>query len=93
MTFSNGVVYRGTFDLDPTKKPKTMDMHVHEGPDKHVGKSALCIYALDGPHLIWAPCDPGSGNRPSAFPPSESQEPLCLVFRKEKVFQGMHVRT
>jgi uncharacterized protein (TIGR03067 family) len=88
MTFSSGEVYRGTFGLNPTARPKAMDMVVEEGPEKHRGKTALCIYALDGPHLVWAPGDPGAGKRPTAFPPSESREPLCLVFRKEKVLQA-----
>jgi uncharacterized protein (TIGR03067 family) len=84
VTFDGGVVYHGTFALDATAKPKAMDMLVEVGPEKHCGKTALCIYALDGPHLVWAPGDPGAAKRPTAFPPSESREPLCLVFRREK---------
>jgi uncharacterized protein (TIGR03067 family) len=84
VAFGNGDVYEGTFEIDPTAKPKAMDMLVHAGPEKHRGKTALCIYALDGPHLIWAPADPGVTERPTAFPPTESRDPLCLVFRREK---------
>ena len=84
VTFGNGDVYEGTFEIDPTARPKAMDMAVHDGPEKHRGLTALCIYALDGPHLIWAPADPGVTRRPTAFPPTDSREPLCLVFRREK---------
>ena len=88
--FNNGDVYVGTFDLDPTKKPKALDMTVVEGPDKYKGLTTRCIYALDGDHLVWCPGDPGSGERPKAFPPSDSHEYLCVVFRREKTFRGPH---
>ena len=80
--FNNGDVYEGTFDLDPTKKPKAMDMTIVAGPDKHKGLAAHCIYALDGDHLVWCPSEPGTMGRPNAFPATDSSENLCLVFRR-----------
>jgi len=80
--FNNGEVYVGTIDLDPTKKPKAMDMTVTDGPERHKGQVARCIYALDGDHLVWCPNEPGAGDRPKAFPPTESQQFLCVVFRR-----------
>ena len=85
--FSNGDVYLGTFDLDPTRKPKSMDMTVSEGPLKYKGVTAKAIYALDGEHLVWCPAEPGAKERPKAFPPTDSQEFLCIVFRREKPFR------
>jgi uncharacterized protein (TIGR03067 family) len=82
--FSNGDVYLGTFDLDPTRKPKAMDMTVNEGPLKFKGVTAKAIYALDGEHLVWCPAEPGATERPKAFPPTDSLEYLCIVFRREK---------
>ena len=82
--FNNGDVYEGSFDIDPTKKPKSMDMTVVEGPDKHKGYAAHCIYALDGDHLVWCPGEPGAKPRPNAFPATDSSENLCIVFRREK---------
>lgn len=82
--FNNGDVYVGTFDLDPTKKPKAMDMTITEGPDKHKGLVAHCIYALDGEHLVWCPGEPGAGERPNAIPGTDSQKVLCVVLRRDK---------
>ena len=80
--FNNGDVYEGTFDLDPTKKPKAMDMVVTDGPAAYKGLTARCIYALDGDHLVWCPASPGTADRPRAFPPTDSHELLCIVFRR-----------
>ena len=82
--FTNGDIYLGIYTLDPTTKPKMMDMTIHEGPDKHRGKTSLVIYELDGDHLIWCPAEPGTGNRLAAFPPDDDMHHLCLVFRREK---------
>src|SRR5712692_5405849 len=39
-------VLRGTYKLDPTAKPPTIDVTYTEGPDK--GKTLYGIYALEG---------------------------------------------
>jgi uncharacterized protein (TIGR03067 family) len=82
-TFKNGSIYLGTFRLDPTRKPKAMDMLITEGPD-YQGQTALAIYALDGDHLIWCPAKPGTAERFKYFPPEEDKEHLCVVFHREK---------
>jgi uncharacterized protein (TIGR03067 family) len=86
--FKNGDIYLGIYTLDPTTKPKMMDMTIHEGPEKHRGKTSLVIYELDGDHLIWCPAEPGTGNRRSAFPPDDDLQHLCVVFRREKQRQA-----
>jgi uncharacterized protein (TIGR03067 family) len=40
------VVYKGTFKVDATQKPKTIDLMFTEGPEK--GNTALGIYELNG---------------------------------------------
>jgi uncharacterized protein (TIGR03067 family) len=82
--FKNGDIYLGVYTIDPTTKPKMMDMTIHEGPVKHRGKTSLVIYELDGDHLIWCPAEPGTGNRLAAFPPDDDTRHLCIVFRREK---------
>ena len=82
--FKNGPVYTGTFTLDPTRKPKAIDMAITDGPEKHKGKVSLGIYALDGNNLIWCPSDPGSAERLSAFPADDDMKHLCIVFHREK---------
>jgi uncharacterized protein (TIGR03067 family) len=88
--FHSGDLYLGTFTLDPTTRPKAMDMTVTEGPERHRGKTALCIYEIDGDHLIWCPGNPGSGERLKAFPPEQDTGHLCLIFHREKRRTGLH---
>jgi len=80
--FRNGESYRGKFTLDPTHRPKGMDMRITEGPERHHGKIARAIYALDGKHLIWCPNKPGLDDPLPFFPPPGDTEHLCIVFRR-----------
>jgi uncharacterized protein (TIGR03067 family) len=82
--FKNGDIYLGVYVLDPTTKPKMMDMTIQEGPEKHRGLTSLVIYELDGDKLIWCPAEPGTGCRRCAFPPDGDLHNLCIVFRREK---------
>jgi uncharacterized protein (TIGR03067 family) len=82
--FRTGEIYVGTYHLDPTRKPKAMDLAISEGPPRHRGKTALAIYDLDGDHLIWCPAEPGVGDRLRAFPPEEDLKHLCLIFRRDR---------
>jgi uncharacterized protein (TIGR03067 family) len=82
--FRNGEVYQGTFILGPTERPKTLDMVITEGPERHRGQKSLGIYAFDGDRLIWSTGKPGSTQRPRFFPAREDREPLCIVFRRQK---------
>jgi uncharacterized protein (TIGR03067 family) len=83
--FSNGDIYVGTYQVDPTKKPRAMDMAIQEGPARHRGKTSLCIYEFVGDHLFWCPSDPGNEERMNGFPPEDDTRHLCIVFRREKV--------
>ena len=84
MRFRNGDIYVGTFTLDPTSRPRAMDMLIQDGPEPHRGKTSLAIYQFDGHHLIWAPAEPGKGERGRAFPPGDDRERLCVIFRRQR---------
>jgi uncharacterized protein (TIGR03067 family) len=84
LTFTSGDIYVGTFHLEPTCKPRAMDLVLEEAPERHRGKSVACIYEFDGDYLIWAPTEPGCGQRLPAFPSSSDLDHLCIVFRREK---------
>ena len=84
MRFTNGDIYVGTFELDPTKEPRWIDMTVHEGPTRHKGKTSLGIYELTGDHLIWCPGEPGTDVRPHGFPRRGDKSQLCVVFVRER---------
>ncbi len=64
ITRGMGAEYKGTFKIDPTKTPKTMDMTFTDGPEK--GNTSYAIYELDGD--TWKLCLSLAGkNRPTAF--------------------------
>src|SRR5947209_2159895 len=51
-TIDENEKYKGTFKLDPSKKPKHIDMTVKEG-DKFVNMTSLGIYELKGDKMKW----------------------------------------
>jgi uncharacterized protein (TIGR03067 family) len=82
--FKNGPLYMGTLRIDPQQYPKTMDMLVQEGPDRHRWKTALCIYELEGDRLRWCPGEPGRKERLEEFPPEDHLAYYCTLFRRER---------
>jgi uncharacterized protein (TIGR03067 family) len=82
--FTNGDQYEGRFRLDPTSRPKSIDLVIDEGPERHRGKESKGIYLLDNDHLLLCPGVPGSGERLEAFPEPEDRTHLRLVLRKNK---------
>lgn len=73
--------YKGTFKLDPTKKPKQINMTVKEG-DKFVKMTSLGIYELKGNTLKWAANEPGKDQRPDEF--AEREGMLYVVLERQK---------
>jgi uncharacterized protein (TIGR03067 family) len=67
-----------TFKLDPSKKPKRIDLR-REG----VADPALGIYALDGGELKLCYGEPGDP-RPSAFASKPGSRHFLLVLRRAK---------
>jgi uncharacterized protein (TIGR03067 family) len=73
--------YRGTFKLDPTQKPKTIDFTFTEGPEK--GNVSLGIYELDGDS--WRICLGLTGKpRPTAFVTKKDTGHALEVLKRAK---------
>jgi uncharacterized protein (TIGR03067 family) len=82
--FKDGYTYTGTFDLVPGVLPRAIDMFIEDGPERHKGKTALCVYELIGSRLRWCATEPGTRERLTAFPSVEDPNHLCLVFQREE---------
>jgi uncharacterized protein (TIGR03067 family) len=80
--FQDGDTYLGTFRLGPEQQPRAMDMLIDEGPARHRGKIARCIYELEDDTLRWCTGEPGAEERPAAFPPENAPKYLSLRFRR-----------
>lgn len=78
-TVNGQVVEKGSFTLDETKKPYTLDITVVEGDD--AGQKQLAIFELDaaGKTMKVAIGQPGAPVRPSAFAMAEGVEMLVMV--------------
>jgi uncharacterized protein (TIGR03067 family) len=75
------VTYSGTLKIDPSKKPKTIDVHFTDGPEK--GKTSFGIYELDGETLkicIGLVDKP----RPSEFASKAGSGHVLEVLKREK---------
>jgi uncharacterized protein (TIGR03067 family) len=82
--FADGDIYMGTLDVDGTAQPAKMTMLIVEGPGKHRGKTAVCLYEQDGETLRWCASEPGRGDRLTAFPAEDDSRYLSLLFRREE---------
>ena len=78
------VIVQGTFKIDASKSPKTMDLTVTEGPEKTKDKTALSIYVLDGDELTWCVSEPGSSERPEKLATKEGVKRMLVKFKREK---------
>jgi uncharacterized protein (TIGR03067 family) len=64
---TKGGTIKGTFKVDPTKKPKTIDFTITGGDKKFDGKTSLGIYELKDGKLKWCGGEPGKEDRPTEF--------------------------
>jgi uncharacterized protein (TIGR03067 family) len=79
------VIVKGTFKLDPSKKPRAIDMTVTEGGrDDDKGKEAHGIYELDKGTLKWCTSMPGVEGRPKEFATKEGTGDLLVTLKKDK---------
>jgi uncharacterized protein (TIGR03067 family) len=78
------VIVQGTFKIDASKAPKTMDLAITEGPEKVKDKTALSIYVLDGDELTWCVSEPGSSERPEKLVTKEGVKRMLVKFKREK---------
>ena len=72
---------QGTIEINPTKKPKTIDMKPDSGSNK--GKTLLGIYELDGDNLKTCLALPGK-DRPADFATAAEDAQQLVVYKREK---------
>ena len=72
---------QGTIEINPTKKPKTIDVKPDSGSNK--GKTLLGIYELDGDNLKICLAAPGK-ERPTAFATASENGQQLVVYKREK---------
>jgi uncharacterized protein (TIGR03067 family) len=82
ITFDGTLNFKGTFKIDPSKKPKQVDMTVKEGGMGFDGKTALGVYELDGDTLKWCTNFPGADNRPKGVDDKEGH--MAVTFKRAK---------
>jgi uncharacterized protein (TIGR03067 family) len=81
VTESADATFSGTFKVDPSKKPKTIDVTFGDGPDK--GKTLLGIYELEGD--TYKVCtDPEGKSRPTEFKIKPGSGHVLQVLKREK---------
>lgn len=74
-------VDKGTVKLDPTAKPKTMDITGVEGPNK--GKVFPAIYELNGDTLRLC-YELGGKGRPTEFKSMPGSQQFLVTYKREK---------
>jgi uncharacterized protein (TIGR03067 family) len=76
-------LFKGTFKIDPAKKPKTIDMAIlEEGEFKD--KTGFGIYALEGDTLKWCVNEPGETERPKEFSAPVGTKLMFVTLKREK---------
>jgi uncharacterized protein (TIGR03067 family) len=73
--------HKAKYEIDPTKKPKTIDVTPSEGPEKD--KTIEGIYELKENELKVCIAMPGK-ERPTAFESKPGSGTVLLVLKKEK---------
>jgi uncharacterized protein (TIGR03067 family) len=85
ITRKGNVFVKGTFKVNPAKKPKEIDMEVQESPNgKQDGKTAKGIYELEGDQLKWCTAHPDKDSRPTEFASQPGSQRLFITFKREK---------
>jgi len=75
------LIFKAKITLDPSKKPKTIDYEMIEGPTK--GKKQLGIYEVEGDTLKSCFAKPGA-ERPTDFTSEPGQGRTLTVWKREK---------
>jgi uncharacterized protein (TIGR03067 family) len=75
------VIAEGTVRLDPTKRPRMIDITFTAGPNK--GKTVLGIYESEGGTLRLCHARPGD-DRPTAFSTRPTSGQVLIVYQRER---------
>jgi uncharacterized protein (TIGR03067 family) len=76
-----GTEYKGTFKIDPSKKPKTLDVTFTDGPNK--GEVLVAIYEID--ETTYKLCaKPMSKDRPTEFSAKQGSGCVLEILKKQK---------
>jgi uncharacterized protein (TIGR03067 family) len=76
---------KGTFQLDPSKKPAAIDVTITEGGrEGEKGKVLHGIYELGTNTLKWCTSEPGGTDRPEGFSTKEGVNHMLVTLKKEK---------
>ena len=76
---------KGTFKLDPSQKPKAIDLTITEGGrEGDKGKVLHGIYELGKDALKWCTAEPGGTDRPREFSTTEGVNHMLVTLKKEK---------
>jgi uncharacterized protein (TIGR03067 family) len=76
---------KGTFKLDPSKKPGAIDVTITEGGQEgEKGKVVHGIYELGKGTLKWCTSEPGGTDRPEEFSTKEGVNHMLATLKKEK---------
>ena len=76
------VVEEGSYSIDSTKSPKTIDFDIKKGPDQ--GKKQLGVYKLDGDKLTLVVSAAGSTDRPTSLTVEKGSELSEFVLERIK---------
>jgi uncharacterized protein (TIGR03067 family) len=76
------VMVRGTSEIDPTKKPRTVDLTVTEGNGK--GETSLGIYQFDEEDTRKVCLAPAGKKRPTEFSSTSGSEHILVVLKRVK---------
>jgi uncharacterized protein (TIGR03067 family) len=76
------VVEEGTFAIDPSKKPATLDFTILSGNDK--GKTQLAVFEVQGDTCRVCLANAGSKDRPTAFATKEDSGHTLIVLKRVK---------
>jgi len=77
-------VYRGTFKIDPSKKPRAIDLTITKGVPAANGKVQLGVYEIDKDTLKWCTAFPDDKARPKEFSTKKDGKSEMWTFKREK---------
>ena len=76
-----GITDVGTFTVDSTKSPKTMDIKASDGPNK--GKTIPAVYKIDGDTVVIC-YQLGGGDRPKTFESKKDTQLFLATYKRVK---------